>query len=69
MAAAFADLLREAIESGDWSRVREHLHPDVMLDTSNETGRRKIEGPDAVVTHLSRPGPRVRAALERSGLH
>jgi hypothetical protein len=57
MAAGFADLLREAIESGGWSRVREHLHPDVVLDTSNETGRRRIEGPDAVVAHLSRPGP------------
>ena len=57
MAGGFADLLHEAIESGDWSRVREHLHSDAVLDTSNETGRRKIASADAIVAHLSGPGP------------
>ena len=56
MATGFANILREAIETGDWSGVREHLHPDAVLETSNETGRHRIEGPDAMVSHLSRPG-------------
>ena len=57
MAGGIADLLHAAIESGDWARVRERLHADAVLDTSNETGRRKIAGADAIVAHLSGPGP------------
>ena len=57
MACVLGDLLRAAVESGDWSRVRERLAPDAMLDTSNEAGRRRVEGADAIVAHLGRSGP------------
>ena len=57
MVGVLGDLLRAAVESGDWSRVRERLAPDAMLDTSNEAGRRRVEGADAIVAYLGRPGP------------
>jgi hypothetical protein len=57
MARALSELLRAAVESGDWSRLRDRLAHDAVLDTSNETGRRRIEGPDAIAAHLGRPGP------------
>jgi aminoglycoside phosphotransferase (APT) family kinase protein len=49
--------LRAAIESGDWSAVATRLAADVVLETSNEAGRRRVEGSEAVVAHLSAPGP------------
>jgi aminoglycoside phosphotransferase (APT) family kinase protein len=52
-----AELLHAAVESGDWSRVRERLAGDAALDTSNEAGRRRIDGADAIAAHLARPGP------------
>jgi len=52
-----ADLLHDAVRRGDWSRVRERLAGDVVLRTSNEDGRRRVDGADAVVAHLARPGP------------
>ena len=52
-----AELLRAAVESGDWSRLRERLADDAVLDTSSEAGRRRVEGADAVVAHLGRAGP------------
>jgi hypothetical protein len=57
VAGALAELLRAAIESGDWSRVRERLHDGAVLDTSNESGRRRIAGAEAVVGQLAGPGP------------
>jgi len=51
-----AGLLRAAVESGDWSAVGEHLSPDAVLDTSSEAGRRRIDGAQAIVAHLGRPG-------------
>src|SRR5207247_8808528 len=57
MAASLTELLRAAVESGDWSRLRERLVHDAALDTSSESGRRRIVGADAVVAHLARPGP------------
>lgn len=56
MAPALVPLLRTAVETGDWSGLRERLADDATLDTSNETGRQRIEGADAVVTHLAGPG-------------
>jgi hypothetical protein len=49
-------MLRVAVERGDWSQVREHMADDAVLRTSNESGRRRIEGADALVAHLGRPG-------------
>lgn len=56
MAAVLTELLRAAVESGDWSQVRERLADDAVLYTSNEAGRRRIDGGDAIVAHLGRPG-------------
>jgi tRNA A-37 threonylcarbamoyl transferase component Bud32 len=56
MAGPLAELLRAAVESGDWSRVRERLADDAVLDTSNEAGRRRIDGADTIVAYLGRPG-------------
>jgi aminoglycoside phosphotransferase (APT) family kinase protein len=50
-------ILRSAIESGDWTRLRERLARDAVLDTSSEAGRRQIVGADAIASHLGRPGP------------
>jgi hypothetical protein len=55
--AELTALLRAAIESGDWSSVRRRLADDAVLHTSNEAGRRRIEGADALVAHLAGPGP------------
>jgi hypothetical protein len=52
-----AATLRHAIERGSWSSVRERFTDDVVLRTSNESGRRRIDGADAVVEHLGKPGP------------
>ena len=52
-----ADLLRDAVESGEWSALRERLADAAVLDSSSEAGRRRIEGADAIVQHLSAPGP------------
>jgi aminoglycoside phosphotransferase (APT) family kinase protein len=54
---ALAGLVRDAVESGDWSRFRERLAGDAVLDTSSEAGRRRVEGADAIAAHLARPGP------------
>ena len=55
--ARLAPVLRAAVESGDWSPLRERLDPDAVLRTSNERGRARIDGADAILTHLSGPGP------------
>ena len=55
--AALAELLRAAVESGDWSALRERLDDAAVLDSSSEAGRRQVEGADAIVRHLSAPGP------------
>lgn len=52
-----AGLLRAAIESGDWSALGARLTRDAVLETSNEHGRRRIEGAGEIVVHLSQPGP------------
>jgi aminoglycoside phosphotransferase (APT) family kinase protein len=59
MAARLTDLLHDAVASGDYGPVAPRLAEDVRLDTSNEGGRRRIDGRDAVVKHLEGPGPGV----------
>ena len=54
---SYADLLRAAVESGDWSAFHERLDDSAVLDSSSEAGRRRVEGADAIVRHLSAPGP------------
>ena len=49
--------LREAISSGDFTRLAEHLATDAVLDTSSERGRVLIRGREAIVEHVSGPGP------------
>lgn len=50
-----APALRAAVESGDWPRDR--FARDVVLRTSNEAGRRRLEGAETVIAHLAGPGP------------
>ena len=50
-------LLRDAVESGDWSRLRERLADDALMRTSNERERRRVAGAEAIVRHLTRSGP------------
>jgi Ser/Thr protein kinase RdoA (MazF antagonist) len=55
--APLAGLLRNAVESGDWTRFRKHLDPGAVFDSSNESGRHRVEGADAILAHLEAPGP------------
>src|SRR3954467_15259919 len=55
--ADLADGLRLPIAAGDWGGLRERLARDAVLRTSNEAGRQRLDGADAVVAHLARPGP------------
>ena len=57
MPEALEPLLRGAVESGDWARVGERLSATAVMETSNEAGRRRIDGAGAISAHLSRPGP------------
>ena len=50
-------LLREAVRSGDFAELGELLSDDAVLDSSSERGRRRIHGREAIVEHLSGPGP------------
>ena len=52
-----AQVLRRAVASGDFSGVGELLAADAVLDTSTESGRRRIAGREPIVAHLSKPGP------------
>jgi hypothetical protein len=54
--SGLAPALRDAIEQGDWAPVRERMASDAVLRTSNESGRRRIDGADAIVAHLAGPG-------------
>ena len=56
MPRALADTLRTAVETGDWTDLRERLAPGAVLHTSNEAGRRDVAGADAVGAQLSGPG-------------
>ncbi len=57
VAQTLSESLRTAVESGDWDLLRPRLADDAVLDTSNEAGRRRVNGADAIVAHLSVPGP------------
>jgi hypothetical protein len=49
--------LRAAIEQGTWPAMRDRLTDDAVLRNSNESGRHQIEGADAIIAHLAKPGP------------
>jgi aminoglycoside phosphotransferase (APT) family kinase protein len=57
MSGALVDLLHEAVRTGEWSHVRARLSPDAVLHTSNEAGRRRIDGAEAIAAHLAGPVP------------
>jgi len=57
MPVSLVNLLRTAVETGDWARLRSRFADDAVLDTSSELGRRHVKGADAIVAHLSGPGP------------
>jgi hypothetical protein len=57
MAGSLSNNLRAAVESGDWIELRSRLADDAVMHTSNETGRQRIDGANAIVSHLARPGP------------
>jgi hypothetical protein len=52
-----ASLLRDAVTSGSFARVGELLAGDAVLDASSERGRFLRTGPEAILEHLSGPGP------------
>jgi hypothetical protein len=49
--------LREAVSSGDFTRLGKQLAADAVLDSSSERGRFVVRGRDEIVAHLSGPGP------------
>ncbi len=55
--AALGDSLRAAVETGDWTEVRARLAGEAVMHTSNEAGRQRMDGADAVIAHLAGPGP------------
>jgi aminoglycoside phosphotransferase (APT) family kinase protein len=57
MLRGLGDILRAAVETGDWAEARARVADDAVLHTSNEDGRRTIAGPDAIDAHLAGPGP------------
>lgn len=57
MQPSLMDLLHTAVETGDWEELRPRFADDAVMDTSSEVGRRQVTGADAMVAHLSVPGP------------
>jgi Phosphotransferase enzyme family len=49
--------LAGAVEWGDFAGIASLISPDAVLDTSSEAGRSLIRGRDAIVEHMSGPGP------------
>lgn len=49
--------VRAAIESGEWAELAAGLEPTAVMRTSNESGRRRISGAEAIAEHLGAPGP------------
>jgi len=56
-APALAPLLHDAVRSGRFEALESVLASDATLDSSSEHGRRRLRGRDAIVAHLSAPGP------------
>jgi Phosphotransferase enzyme family len=50
-------VLRAAVASGRFDEIGGLLAANATLDTSNETGRGRVQGRKAIVAHLSNPGP------------
>jgi hypothetical protein len=57
MPRRLGDMLHTAVETGDWAEARASMVDDAVLETSNEGGRQRIEGADAIAAHLAHPGP------------
>ncbi len=49
--------LTEAVAAGDFTGIAGLISPDAVLDTSSEAGRSLIRGRDAIIEHMSKPGP------------
>ena len=50
-------VLRNAVATGEFGAIAKLLSPNATLDTSSEAGRRQVRGREAIVAHLSKPGP------------
>jgi hypothetical protein len=57
MPRGLGEILRAAVETGDWAEARARMADDAVLHTSNEAGRERIDGADPVAAHLAGPGP------------
>src|SRR3954447_12976496 len=57
MPRSLGDILRAGVETGDWAEARARMADNAILHTSNEGGRQRIEGADAIAAHLALPGP------------
>src|SRR3954471_24194375 len=57
MPRSLGDILHAAVETGDWAEARARMSDEPVLHTSNEAGRQRIEGADAITAHLAGPGP------------
>ena len=55
--SALAPLLHDAVRTGTFDALGELLSEEAVLDTSSERGRRRVRGRDAIIAHLSAPGP------------
>jgi len=56
-AEELAPSLRKAVASGSFDAIGRLLAPGAVLDSSSESGRALVRGRDAIVEHLSGPGP------------
>ncbi len=52
-----AGLLRESVASGRFDPLRPLLADGTVLDAASERGRVRLAGPEAILRHLSGPGP------------
>src|SRR5262245_14434502 len=55
--AGLAQMLRDCVESGRFEANVELLGAETVFDSSSERGRRRIAGANAIIDHLSAPGP------------
>jgi hypothetical protein len=55
--AMLSQVLREAVRTGDFGEVGPLLAEESIFDSSSERGRFIVRGRDAILAHLSGPGP------------
>ena len=55
--SSLAHRLSDAVRTGDYAALGELLGDNAVLDTSSEQGRYRVRGPEAILQHLSAPGP------------